>query len=53
MVLSHPSTMIWAIDLDDGTLIDALGANLGRMKLGDTGQQPLFGPDLGSGWRLA
>ena len=24
--------MVWAIDLDDGTLIDALGANLDRKK---------------------
>jgi hypothetical protein len=24
--------MIWAIDLDDGTLIDALGSNLKREK---------------------
>lgn len=26
------STMVWAIDLDDGTLIDALGENIGRRK---------------------
>ena len=25
-------TMVWAIDLDDGTLLDALGGNLGREK---------------------
>ncbi|KAK0613259.1 chitinase [Immersiella caudata] len=25
-------TMVWAIDLDDGTLINALGSNLGRKK---------------------
>lgn len=24
--------MVWAIDLDDGTLINALGSNLGRKK---------------------
>ena len=24
--------MVWAIDLDDGTMIDALGKNLGRKK---------------------
>lgn len=26
------STMVWAIDLDDGTLIDSLGQSLGREK---------------------
>lgn len=26
--------MIWAIDLDDGTLINALGSNLSRPKAG-------------------
>jgi chitinase len=25
-------TLVWAIDLDDGTLIDALGSNMGRPK---------------------
>ena len=25
-------TMVWAIDLDDGTLIEALGSNLNRQK---------------------
>ncbi|KAJ4194386.1 hypothetical protein NW755_003142 [Fusarium falciforme] len=28
----HSSTMVWAIDLDDGTLIEALGSNLEREK---------------------
>ncbi|KAJ2907324.1 hypothetical protein MKZ38_003180 [Zalerion maritima] len=45
-------TMIWAIDLDDGTLMDALGGNFGREKktvydeftLADLGSLP----DLGS-----
>lgn len=32
--------MIWAVDLDDGTLIDALGENLGREKK-KTGKPPL------------
>jgi len=32
--------MVWAVDLDDGTLINALGANLNRKKamvFNDTG----------------
>lgn len=42
--------MVWAIDLDDGTLIDALGANMGRKKRKVPPQAPLWGSDLGSGW---
>ena len=30
--LSGDSTMVWAVDLDDGTLIEALGSNLNRPK---------------------
>lgn len=33
-------TMAWAIDLDDGTTIEELGADLGRPKF------PTFDPDL-------
>lgn len=46
--------MIWAIDLDDGTLIDALGSNMERGKrevFNDTfptGDLPLFGHAGGS-----
>lgn len=42
--------MVWAIDLDDGTLINALGANMGREKKNVPPQPLLWGPDLGSGW---
>ena len=42
--------MIWAIDLDDGTLIDSLGANMGRPKKKIPPQPSLWGPDLGDGW---
>ena len=48
--LAH-RTMVWAVDLDDGTLIDALGENLGRHKkleLPDMGHLvPCFGA---GGW---
>lgn len=40
--------MVWAIDLDDGTLIDALGESLGRVKKPKIPEFPLeqtcFGP---------
>ncbi|KAL8801880.1 MAG: hypothetical protein Q9182_004169 [Xanthomendoza sp. 2 TL-2023] len=43
-------TMIWAIDLDDGTLIDALGANMGRPKQKTFPDAPIWGgTDLGTG----
>ena len=43
--------MVWAIDLDDGTLINALGANMGRHKKDVPPDAPLWGgPDLGTGW---
>ena len=44
------STMVWAIDLDDGTLIDSLGANMGRSKKKVSPEPGLIGQDLGSGW---
>lgn len=40
--------MIWAIDLDDGSLIDSLGSNMGRKKKNIPPEAPLGGPDLGS-----
>lgn len=42
--------MVWAIDLDDGTLIDSLGANMGRPKKKVPPEPGLIGQDLGSGW---
>ena len=42
--------MIWAIDLDDGSLIDALGSNMGRKKKSIAPEAPLGGPDLGTGY---
>jgi len=42
--------MIWAIDLDDGTLINSLGANMGRPKALISPDAPLGGSDLGTGW---
>ena len=60
LVLSSPKllrrtndcrTMIWAIDLDDGTLIDALGKGLGRPKIPDLGPEPPYIPCFGAqGW---
>lgn len=41
--------MIWAVDLDDGTLIDALGKSLGRAKKEDLGPSPPFVPCFGTG----
>lgn len=43
-------TMVWAIDLDDGTLIDALGSNLGRKKNTVLKKLPYYTPDLGTSW---
>lgn len=48
-------TMVWAIDLDDGTLINALGSNLARQKANVyntpiyNADEYLFGVDDGSG----
>lgn len=42
-------TMVWAIDLDDGTLIDALGENLGRDKARTYKPFPAAVPDFGTG----
>jgi chitinase len=44
------STMVWAIDLDDGTLINSLGANMGRPKSFVSPEAPPMGSDLGTGW---
>lgn len=41
-------TMAWAIDLDDGSLIDSLGANMGRPKKKASPDAPLGGTDLGT-----
>lgn len=41
-------TMVWAIDLDDGTLIDALGENIGRPKQDTIDEWPLVFPCLGT-----
>lgn len=41
--------MIWAIDLDDGSLIDSLGSNMGRQKKKIAKEAPLGGTDLGTG----
>lgn len=44
-------TMVWAIDLDDGTLIGDLGESLGRPKSPDLGPDPPYVPCFGaSGW---
>ncbi|OTB01251.1 glycoside hydrolase family 18 protein [Hypoxylon sp. CI-4A] len=44
-------TMVWAIDLDDGTLIDSLGNSLGRPKNLDLGPPLPYAPCFGgSGW---
>ncbi|KAL8761316.1 MAG: hypothetical protein Q9184_002558 [Pyrenodesmia sp. 2 TL-2023] len=44
-------TMVWAVDLDDGSLIDALGANMGRQKKKTPPEAPISGGgDLGTGW---
>lgn len=47
-VFAH-RTMVWAIDLDDGSLIDSLGANMGRKKKKTPPDAPLWGTDLGTG----
>lgn len=39
-------TMIWAIDLDDGTLIDALGSTLSRNKTRILPEAPFLLPDF-------
>jgi len=41
--------MVWAIDLDDGSLIEALGSNLGRERNAVLADIPLNFPCLGSG----
>ena len=42
--------MVWAIDLDDGSLIDSLGANMGRKKKEPSREALLSGgTDLGTG----
>lgn len=38
--------MIWAIDLDDGTLIDALGSTLSRNKTKVLSEPPFLLPDF-------
>ncbi|KAI1954495.1 hypothetical protein LOZ12_001146 [Ophidiomyces ophidiicola] len=43
-------TMIWAIDLDDGTLINELGSTLGRGKERILKNRPPYLPDLGTDW---
>lgn len=46
----YRSTMVWAIDLDDGSLIDSLGANMGRKKKEPSPEALLSGAtDLGTG----
>ncbi|KAL7622471.1 hypothetical protein AAE478_007977 [Parahypoxylon ruwenzoriense] len=42
-------TMIWAVDLDDGTLIKALGKNLGRAPKPDRGPNLPYMPCFGTG----
>lgn len=42
-------TMIWAIDLDDGTLINALGSDLSRPKNELTNRPPRV-PDFDTLW---
>lgn len=41
--------MVWAVDLDDGSLIDSLGANMGRKKKNTYPEASLGGTDLGTG----
>ena len=41
--------MIWAIDLDDGTLINALGSDLSRPK-SDVQDRPSLLPDFETAW---
>jgi chitinase len=41
--------MVWAIDLDDGTLINALGSDLSRPKATLTKRPPVL-PDFETGW---
>lgn len=41
-------TMVWAIDLDDGTLIDSLGASMGKKKKDVPDKDELPGTDLGT-----
>lgn len=43
------STMVWAIDLDDGTLIDSLGESLGRQKTRTLPEIPLAQSCFGGG----
>jgi chitinase len=43
-----PRTMVWAIDLDDGTLIDELGSNLSREKDKVLSDPPDYLPCFGS-----
>lgn len=43
-------TMVWAIDLDDGTLINALGSNMGRPKTKVYPEPPYYVPDFGTPW---
>ncbi|KAK2841524.1 hypothetical protein FQN49_006173 [Arthroderma sp. PD_2] len=43
-------TMVWAIDLDDGTLVEALGSNLGHEKEPVFLKRPYYTPDLGTSW---
>lgn len=46
--------MVWAIDLDDGTLIGDLGENLNRTKSEDLGDDPPYVPCFGSsGWPVS
>lgn len=42
--------MIWTIDLDDGTLTDALGSNVDREKDNILLDTPYCLPDFGSPW---
>jgi len=41
--------MVWAIDLDDGTLIEALGSNLSRNK-SRVFEQQIHSCNLGTGY---
>lgn len=45
-------TMVWAIDLDDGTLINALGSNMARPKAEIYPDIPYYTPDFGTSWDL-
>ena len=42
--------MVWAIDLDDGTLIKALGDSMGKKKKNIPPTAALGGSDFGTGW---